>query len=359
MSDPFSRIDNSLTTAGDAARNAAAEKSLELKQKAFEKKKTIEEGLSGFKAITGVRKIGKAAVDNLSPYVKQEAKASWNQFKDQWTKEIKSRAEGYVKQATSRATEDAPIQMSEIGEIAGDAAPSAAAAAAAPVEGASASAAPVEAVASQAAEPASDLIKLLPGEESEAAASKVGSTLNPFSLGGDGVNPAASASSSLSPIAEASGAEERAAQLGALRVQLRTGVDALKTQQAAINDSISRLGNAGRVATPGNSAADEAAAAAKAAETQAAQAAEKQAAEKAAAGAAEKTAAETGGEVTGEEAVGGFLDDTGILAPLGLLIGAIGLGTAAEEAKKKMPKFTPAMAMGDQVGGTSYQAGIN
>ena len=358
MSDPFSQINNSLTSAGDAARNTAAEKALELKQKAFEKKKTVEEGLSGFKLITGGKNVGKAAVDNLSPYIKQEAKASWNQFKDKWTGELKSRAEGYAKNIASKVTEragaDAPIQMSEIGEIADETAPAAtqAAAAAAPA---------VETTAASVAEPASDLIKLLPGEEGEAAASKVGSTLNPFNLGGEGANPAASASSSLSPIAEASGAEERAAQLGALRVQLRTGVDALKTQQAALNDSISRLGNAGRVATPGNSAADEASAAAKAAETQAAQAAEKQAAEKAAGGAAEKTAATAGEDaaVTGEEAVGGFFDDTGILAPLGVLIGAIGLGTAAEEAKKRMPKLNPAMALGDQVGGTSYQAGIN
>lgn len=348
MSDPFSKINNAQTTVGDSARDAAAEKALELKQKAFEKKKTVEEGLSGFKLITGGKNVGKAAVDNLSPYIKQEAKASWNEFKDKWAGELKSRAEGYVKNVASKVTEragaDAPIQMSEIGEIADETAPA------------------VETTAASVAEPASDLIKLLPGEESEAAAAKVGSTLNPFNLGGEGVNPAASGASSLSPIAEASGAEERAAQLGALRVQLRTGLDALKTQQTAINDGISRLGNAGRVATPGNSAADEAAAAAKAAETQAGQAAEKQAAEKAAAGAAEKTAATTAGEdtaVTGEEAVGGFLDDTGILAPLGVLLGAIGLGTAAEEAKKRKPKMTDAMTLGDQVGGTSYQAGIN
>lgn len=349
MSDPFARIDNAQTSAGDAARNTAEEKALELKQKTFEKKKTIEEGLSGFKAITGGKAVGKAAVDNLSPYIKQEAKASWNEFKDRWTGELKNRAEGYVKdvasKATERAGEEAPIQMSEIGEIADETAPA------------------VETTSASVAEPASDLIKLLPGEESEAAAAKVGSTLNPFSLGGEGVNPAASASSSLSPIAEATGAEERAAQLSALRVQLRTGVDALRTQQAAINDGISRLGNASRVVTPGNSAADEAATAAKAAETQAGQAAEKQAAEKAAGGAAEKTAATAGGEdtavVTGEEAVGGFLDDTGILAPLGVLLGAIGLGTAAEEAKKRKPQMNPAMSLGDQVGGTSYQAGIN
>jgi len=342
MSDPFSKINNAQTTVGDSARDAAAEKALELKQKVFEKKKTVEEGLSGFKLITGGKNVGKAAVDNLSPYIKQEAKASWNQFKDKWTGELKSRAEGYVKNIASKVTEragaDAPIQMSEIGEIADETAPA------------------VETTAASVAEPASDLIKLLPGEEAEASAAKVGSTLNPFNLGGEGVNPAASASSSLSPIAEASGAEERAAQLGALRVQLRTGLDALKTQQTAINDGISRLGNAGRVATPGNSAADEAAAAAKAAEAQAGKAAEKQVAEKAAG----KVATEdTTAEVTGEEAVGSFFDDTGILAPLGVLIGAIGLGTAAEEAKKRKPKMNAAMTMGDQVGGTSYQAGIN
>ncbi|MGI9554755.1 MAG: hypothetical protein ACR2M6_02170 [Vampirovibrionia bacterium] len=346
MSDVFANINNQMATVGDSARSAANIKALEAKQKVFEKKKTIEEGLSGFKAITGLKKIAGAANKNLSPYIKQEAKASWNQFKDQWSKKLSDSAERY-KPSTSPSVQ--PSTAAPEADALGD---QGAAAAATDSEVAGAiQMTPIPAIAS---EPEADAVKLLPGEEGEAAATKVGQTLNPFNLGGEGVNPAASGASSLTPIAEATGAEERAAQLSAVRVQLRSGLDTLRTQQAAINDGISKLGNSGNVATPGSASANEASAAAKAAEAQAGKAAEKQAAEKAAGTGGEDTA-----EVTGEEAVGGFLDDTGILAPLGLLIGAIGLGTAAEEAKKKMPKMNPAMSLGDQVGGVSYQSGIN
>ena len=377
MSDPFSRINNSLTTAGDAVRNADAAQALKAKQAKFKEKKGIEEGLSGFKAIAGVRKIGSAAVKNFSPYLKQEAKASFKQFKDQWSKELQQRAEGYIK------PDEPPIQMGEIGDVEEDEVAEPALGAlgeppAPPTIGTSAAeepasgalgappAPPAAEAAEAAAEPESDATGILPSEVGEAGATKVGTTLNPFKLGGEGARPAASASSKLEPIVEQSAAEDRAAVFAQQSQEVREGIQTLKTQQQSINEGLSRLGNSNRVTPPGNSAADEASEAAKQAEQEAGEKADQALADKLAAKTAEKagekTIETTAGEdaaVTSEEAVGGFLDDTGILAPLGLLIGAVGLGTAVEDAKKKMPKFNPTTAIGDAIGGTSFQSGIN
>ena len=368
MSDPFSRINNAQTTAGDTARNLGEEQALKAKQAIFKKKKGIEEGLSGFKAITGLRKIGKSAVDNFSPYLKQEAKAGYKQFKDQWSKELSQRAEGYIKPDVP------PIQMGEIGDVEEDAVAEPALGAlgappAPPTIGTSAAEEPVSGALGappappvEAAEPESDATGILPEEVGEAGASKVGSTLNPFKLGGEGARPAASASSKLEPIVEQSAAEDRAASFAQQSQEIREGLQTLKSQQQSINEGLSRLGNSNSVSTPGNSAADEATAAAKQAEQEAGEKADQALADKLAVKTTEKVAEKTAGDdaaITSEEAVGGFLDDTGILAPLGLLIGAVGLGTSVEDAKKKLPKFNPATAIGDAMGGTSFQSGIN
>tara|TARA_R110000824_G_scaffold365576_1_gene554093 strand:- start:1824 stop:2969 length:1146 start_codon:yes stop_codon:yes gene_type:complete len=381
MSDPFSRINNAQTTAGDTARNVGVAQALEAKQKIFKKKKSIEEGLSGFKAIASVKKIGQSAVKNFEPYIKQEAKAGYKQFKDQWSKELQQRAEGYIKPDVP------PIQMGEIGDVEEEAVAEPALGAlgeppAPPSIGTSAAEEPASGALGappappvEAAEPESDATGILPEEVGEAGVSKVGSTLNPFKLGGEGARPAASVSSKLEPIVEQSAGEERAASFAQQSQEIREGLQTLKTQQQSINDGLSRLGNSNSVTTPGNSAADEASAAAKQVEQEAGEKADQALADKLAAKTAEKVGEKTlektagedaaitaGGEdaaVTLDESVGGFLDETGILAPLGLLIGAVGLGTAVEDAKKKMPKFNPTTAIGDAMGGTSFQSGIN
>ena len=89
------------------------------------------------------------------------------------------------------------------------------------------------------------------------------------------------------------------------------------------------------------------------------------AAEKATAKAAEKVAAKAAGEATGEEvgeitgteAIGAALDSTGIGAPLGILIGALGIGLGArQESAKHQPKMPPQPI---NEGGATFQAGIN
>lgn len=358
MSDPFAQINNQLTSVGQSARDKAAQKALEAKQKVFKTKKSIEEGLSGFKAIASVKKIGGAAEKNLTPYIKQEVKAGWNEFKDKWSNELKSRAEGYVKKTTQRLTgqgqdEGEDVTEDAVADVADDA-PVGPELGSSPAAAADSSIAKAASKAVAKVEPESDVTDILPSEVAEATATKVGTTINPFNPGGELFDSPAlkgQIANKLDPIAEDS--------VGEVSAEVRAGLQGLKTQQAAINDGIARLGNAYRTATPGSSAADEASDAAKAAEKLAGEQSDKALAEKLAAKTTEKAATEDTAEITSEEAIGGLLDDTGILAPIGLILGAVGIGTAAEDAKKNLPKMNPLASLGDQVGGTAFQSGIN
>ena len=64
-------------------------------------------------------------------------------------------------------------------------------------------------------------------------------------------------------------------------------------------------------------------------------------------------ASEEGGLITGSETLGAILDATGIGAPLGLLLGAVGVGLAL---KKDKPATIPVSSA--DTGGFSYQIGI-
>lgn len=64
-------------------------------------------------------------------------------------------------------------------------------------------------------------------------------------------------------------------------------------------------------------------------------------------------ASSEGGLITGSEALAGVLDATGIGAPLGLLLGAVGVGLAV---KRDKPADTPVSRA--DTGGFSYQIGI-
>ena len=396
MSDAFQNINNQLTTAGSQAREAATLRALDIKKKAFEKKKSIEEGLSGFKAITSVKKLGGAFEKNISPYLKQEAKKSYNQFKDQWSKEIAERPERYTNsndpwsnestggarptnvEPTNADAVEPPIQMEELGEVEGDEAVAPTAEAVAPVADTAEVQAAIQAgrsdkyistlrstasrvsrQAERGIEPESDSTGILSSEIGEAGVSKVGSTLNPFNLGGVGAKPAESVSSGLDTIGEDSIGEATAARQAlqaSQSAEVRAGLQSLKDQQSTLNDSLSRLGNSSEPAQAGSADAQATADAAKVAEKAAAEEAEKKAAVKA----TEKTV-ETGtedtAEITSEEAIGAALDESGIFAPLGLLIGAVGLGTAVVEGNKKAPKLNPIQAVARA--SSAYQSGIN
>jgi hypothetical protein len=66
---------------------------------------------------------------------------------------------------------------------------------------------------------------------------------------------------------------------------------------------------------------------------------------------------EVGAEITGTEAIGAALDATGIGAPLGILIGALGIGLGArQESDKRQPKMAPQPL---NQSGSTFQAGIS
>ena len=66
---------------------------------------------------------------------------------------------------------------------------------------------------------------------------------------------------------------------------------------------------------------------------------------------------EVGAEITGSEAIGAALDATGIGAPLGILIGALGIGLGArQESDKRQPKMAPQPL---NQSGATFQAGIS
>ena len=64
-------------------------------------------------------------------------------------------------------------------------------------------------------------------------------------------------------------------------------------------------------------------------------------------------ASEEGGLITGSEALSSVLEATGIGAPLGLLVGAVGVGLALKKDKPVVEKLDQS-----DTGGMSYQVGI-
>ena len=162
----------------------------------------------------------------------------------------------------------------------------------------------------------------------------------------DGAAEAATASG-------ASTAEAEAATAGAVSKQvaeLAANNAARATESGAMSDANAAVGTAQAEAGVSDRAAAQLVA--KAAEKATAKAAEKVAAK-----AAGEATGEEVGEITGTEAIGAALDSTGIGAPLGILIGALGIGLGArQESAKHQPKMPPQPI---NEGGATFQAGIN
>ena len=394
MSDPFGGINNQLTTAGDSARNQAKEMALEARRKIFEKKKTIEEGLSGFKAITGGKKIGGVLAKKYEPIIKREAKAGWEQFKSKWSEQLERRprlsdirmkpideiededetgAEGAGADATTGATQAtagaAPATASaglDEADLDADAVSG---------SGTLGTAASADSVAAENATAAAAREAIAPALKTDYNLERFARIANMRRAGniekgmseedadGDYFNfieqkrNIYNGKQALQQQAKqrAEQAAEQEAQNAEQEAQNAGGSTALDETGLQADASVVSITNADAVVAGGSAAAGEAATAALAAEKAAAELAAKKLAEKLAL----KTAGKDLAEVGGDEEVGSLLDSTGILAPLGVLVGLAGLGIAARDAKKLMPQQKQSENLGDQIGGTSYQAGIN
>ena len=389
MSDPFAGINNQLTTAGDSARNQAKEMALEARRKIFEKKKTIEEGLSGFKAITGGKKIAGVLQKRFEPIIKREAKAGWEQFKSKWSEQLERRprlsdirmkpieeieeedeadagaegATGSTAASTAQATAGAGLDEADL-----DADATAG-------SGTLGSAASADAVAAENASAAAARNTIAPALRTDYNLARFGriaaarrarniekgmneddadEDMNAFIQQKQNIyNGKLAIQQQAKQLAEKNAQlAEQEAQQEAQQAGGTAGLDETGLQADAAAVSVT---NADAVVAGGSAAAGDAAAAAIAAEKAAAEAAAKAAAKKLAL----KVAGRVGKEVGGDEEVGGLLDETGILAPLGVLVGLAGLAIAARDAKKLMPQEKASENLGDQIGGTSYQAGIN
>ena len=407
MSDPFAGINNQLTTAGDSARNQAKEMALEARRKIFEKKKTIEEGLSGFKAITGGKKIGGVLAKKYEPIIKREAKAGWEQFKSKWSEQLERRprlsdirmkpideiededetgAEGAGADATTGATQATEGAGADAGAGAGATTASQATAGAGLDEadldadavsgsGTLGTAASADSVAAENATAAAAREAIAPALKTDYNLERFARIANMRRAGniekgmseedadGDYFNfieqkrNIYNGKQALQQQAKqrAEQAAEQEAQNAEQEAQNAGGTTALDESGLQADASVVSITNADAVVAGGSAAAGEAATAALAAEKAAAELAAKKLAEKLAL----KTAGKDLAEVGGDEEVGSLLDSTGILAPLGVLVGLAGLGIAARDAKKLMPQQKQSENLGDQIGGTSYQAGIN
>ena len=392
MSDPFAGINNQLTTAGDSARNQAKEMALEARRKIFEKKKTIEEGLSGFKAITGGKKIGGVLAKKYEPIIKREAKAGWEQFKSKWSEQLERRprlSDIRMKPIDEIEDEDEADAGADAGTAGADAggATTAQATAGAGLDeadldadavsgsGTLGTAASADSVAAENATAAAAREAIAPALKTDynlerfariAATRRAGNIEKGMSeedADGDYFNfieqkrNIYNGKQALQQQAKqrAEQAAEQEAQNAEQEAQNAGGSTALDETGLQADASVVSITNADAVVAGGSAAAGEAATAALAAEKAAAELAAKKLAEKLAL----KTAGKDLAEVGGDEEVGSLLDSTGILAPLGVLVGLAGLGIAARDAKKLMPQQKQSENLGDQIGGTSYQAGIN
>ena len=144
---------------------------------------------------------------------------------------------------------------------------------------------------------------------------------------------------------------------GAVSEQIETNAanDGVRAQEAtemsSANDAIDTAKAGGQV---GDSVASKAAG--EATETVAKDAA-KAAGKTAAKDASEEVGGEVATEITGTEALGAALDSTGIGAPVGILLGLLGIGLGArQEAEKHQPKMPPQPL---NESGATFQAGIN
>lgn len=382
MSDPFAAVQNNLgnIVAGQTGQFAAAQKDLGELQKKFKKGKGIEEGIGGAKVFMSGKKIVAAAKNNLGKYAKQELKKGFEQFKDQWKKEIQSKVEGYKPSADPRALDPWSNDATNVADAADDT-DAIAANKAAEVskilakgqrrleEGEDVYREGYEGIPEDAEDNllngtgkllrSSEIEKTIQTTASadpEAAAEAVAqeTTLaGKMSVAGDFTHP------ERENVADNEGLAKALPEDNLEENEFGTEASKGLTQQeiARVQELTPKVEpppvstNAENAVRPGGPAAEEAEDGLKIGEKSAQEAADKALAEKL----AEKTAAKGAEEVTSEEAVGGFLDDTGILAPIGLIVGAVGGITAYEDAKKKMPK----LSLPQVQSGASFQVGIN
>ena len=393
MSDPFSNLQSSygnLDAEAQGKADAVAEQLKKVRQK-FKEGKDVEEGFSGVKVLATGKKIIGAAKNNLGKYAKQELKKGFEQFKNKWKEELKNKVEGYKKpddpraldpwsnDATNTGTASEEAGAEAVSEGSGDAEEFASILAKGERrlnEGEDVFRSGYDPEETTGAENlANGAGKLLRSSDIESSISTAGAEepvladmlvkdatnlKDKLSVARDITNDEYENVMDNTGLAKALPEDDLAngefgtpetAGLTQSELARATELDDKLTppESTANADNVAEQGLAEKQATEDSLKAGE-----KATQEQADKAIADKLAEKVAVKGTEDETA----EITSEEAIGGFLDDTGILAPIGLLMGAIGGITAMEDRKKKMPTFTANQLKQNQAG-SSYQVGIN
>lgn len=358
-------------TARGQDRLDAAKATLKKQQGDNELVKGIEGGLGGLKVTTFGKDIAGVLQKRAGAYLKKKGEEAVLKAKQMVQQRVEQAQQGF-RDAASRAAggEGAPIQMGEIGEV-------------------------------EEAEPATEAVAAV-APEAEGVASTTASTVaSGTTVAGESVAetsfgaPAAAATvaetgpGELFPTGFLGAGEAAPASVAADYTDFRVASSALTAPQ---DDSLIPEGLAESTGTGiGTAAAPEAAAAVAAApEAEAAAASTEAAVDEAPAlpeiasslssvgqfakpavdyeansvGTTAQVATEgelggvasTVGEEAAVETAGGILDETGILAPLGLIVGAVGIGLAARKKKNPPMLHAPIPAT---AGGYSYQVGIS
>ena len=355
-------------TARGQDRLDAAKATLKKQQGDNELVKGIEGGLGGLKVTTFGKDIAGVLQKRAGAYLKKKGEEAVLKAKQMVQQRVEQAQQGF-RDAASRAAggEGAPIQMGEIGEV-------------------------------EEAEPATEAVAAV-APEAEGLASTTASTVaSGTTVAGESVAetsfgaPAAAAAAEtgpgeLFPTGFLGAGEAAPASVAADYTDFRVASSALTAPQ---DDSLIPEGLAESTGTGIGTAAPEAAAVAAAPEAEAAAASTEAAVDEAPAlpeiasslssvgqfakpavdyaansvGTTAQVAAEgelggvatTVGEEAAVETAGGILDETGILAPLGLIVGAVGIGLAARKKKNPPMLHAPIPAT---AGGYSYQVGIS
>ncbi len=393
MSDPFANLQSSygnLDAEAQGKADAVAEQLKKVRQK-FKEGKDVEEGFSGVKVLATGKKIIGAAKNNLGKYAKQELKKGFEQFKNKWKEELKNKVEGYKKPDDPRALDPWSNDATNTGTASEEAGAEAVSEGSGDAEEFASILAKGERrlnegedvfrsgydedEATGAENLANGAGKLLRSSDIESSISTTGAEepvladmlvkqatnlTDKLKVAEDITHPEylnvmdnTGLAKALPEDNLANGEFGTPETAGLTQSELARATeldDKLTPPESTANaDNVAEQGLAEKQATEDSLKAGE-----KATQEQADKAIADKLAEKVAVKGTEDETA----EITSEEAIGGFLDDTGILAPIGLLMGAIGGITAMEDRKKKMPTFTANQLKQNQAG-SSYQVGIN
>ncbi len=375
MTDAFKNIDlGNLGNIGEDTKNKA-QFLYDKAEKKYKTSKELEGGIGSLKAMVSGKKLGEAIEGRLKPIIKRKVGEEYRAFKNQWSKKAQDGIDRVLKpKGSSGATgADEPIQMSEIGEVEDE------------VDTVSSTAKKAENIASKAKSISSKLRNTVSKAREANAVSKEAQadkleeeTEKTEQLAKEAGFKNATTDKDI-PLEVRQLTKAKYAKMGKLRedakaLRKQNEAEANDAEETNLNDSqpvSSQANSAVSNANPDASAEADANALGKAQIKSGVgdnpdntpnpkgkgKGKDEDEDDADADADADGVIDSTVGDDVGEgvlEALGGALDDTGILAPIGLLLGAVGIGLGASKKGAPVEKTDR-----DNENGYSFQVGIN